>query len=139
MSIGALTFLSPWLLGGLLALPVIYWLLRTVPPRPRAETLRRLLAYEAQAHALGSLAASETRMLRSIASGNPVGDVAAQATPGTHLVREWNGRTYRVEVTDNGYRRDGMTYRSLSAVAKRITGTARSGPRFFELTGSRSA
>jgi hypothetical protein len=111
----------------------------TVPPRPRAETLRRLLAYEAQAHALGSLAASETRMLRSIASGNPVGDVAAQATPGTHLVREWNGRTYRVEVTDNGYRRDGMTYRSLSAVAKRITGTARSGPRFFELTGSRSA
>ena len=35
MSIGALAFLSPWLLGALVALPVIYWLLRTVPPRPR--------------------------------------------------------------------------------------------------------
>ncbi|MGI9426624.1 MAG: DUF4159 domain-containing protein [Hyphomicrobiaceae bacterium] len=35
MSIAALTFLSPWLLTGLLALPIIYWLLRTVPPRPR--------------------------------------------------------------------------------------------------------
>ncbi|MEO1693648.1 MAG: DUF4159 domain-containing protein [Pseudomonadota bacterium] len=35
MSIGALTFLSPWLLAGLVALPIIYWLLRTVPPRPR--------------------------------------------------------------------------------------------------------
>ncbi|MEM1306802.1 MAG: DUF4159 domain-containing protein, partial [Pseudomonadota bacterium] len=35
MSIGALTFLSPWLLAGLVALPIIDWLLRTVPPRPR--------------------------------------------------------------------------------------------------------
>ncbi|MEQ1698090.1 MAG: DUF4159 domain-containing protein [Hyphomicrobiaceae bacterium] len=35
MSIGALAFLNPWLLAGLAALPVIYWLLRTVPPRPQ--------------------------------------------------------------------------------------------------------
>ena len=35
MSLGALAFLSPWLLTALAALPVIYWLLRTVPPRPR--------------------------------------------------------------------------------------------------------
>src|SRR5688572_30732313 len=35
MSIGALAFLNPWLLAGLAALPLIYWLLRTVPPRPR--------------------------------------------------------------------------------------------------------
>jgi hypothetical protein len=35
MTIGALAFLSPWLLAGLLSLPIIYWLLRTVPPRPR--------------------------------------------------------------------------------------------------------
>jgi uncharacterized protein DUF4159/aerotolerance regulator-like protein len=38
MSFGALAFLSPWLLGALVALPVIYWLLRTVPPRPRQVT-----------------------------------------------------------------------------------------------------
>ena len=35
MTIGALAFLNPWLLAGLLSLPVIYWLLKTVPPRPR--------------------------------------------------------------------------------------------------------
>ncbi len=35
MTIGALAFLNPWLLAGLLSLPIIYWLLRTVPPRPR--------------------------------------------------------------------------------------------------------
>ena len=35
MSFGPLAFLSPWLLAGLLALPVIWWLLRTIPPRPR--------------------------------------------------------------------------------------------------------
>ncbi len=38
MSLGALAFLNPWLLGALAALPVIYWLLRTVPPRPRQVT-----------------------------------------------------------------------------------------------------
>ena len=35
MTIGALAFLNPWLLAALAALPVIYWLLRTVPPRPQ--------------------------------------------------------------------------------------------------------
>ena len=35
MSLGALAFLNPWLLAGLLSLPLIYWLLRTVPPRPK--------------------------------------------------------------------------------------------------------
>jgi hypothetical protein len=35
MTLGALAFLNPWLLGALAALPVIYWLLRTIPPRPR--------------------------------------------------------------------------------------------------------
>ena len=111
----------------------------TVPPRLRAESLRLLLAYETQARALGGLTAGERRMLRAAASSKPVGDVTAQASPGTLFVREWSGRAYRVEVTDNGYVLDGTTYASLSAVAKRITGTAWSGPRFFGLTGKRSA
>ena len=111
----------------------------TLPPRLRAKALRRLLAYEIQARALGSVTAGERRALRSIATGKSVGDVAARASPGTHLVREWNGRTYRVEVTDEGYVLDGTTYGSVSAVAKRITGTAWSGPRFFGLSGKRSA
>lgn len=52
-------------------------------------------------------------------------------TSGAQLLREWNGRTYRVIVTDDGYEMDGRTYRSLSAIAKHITGAHWSGPRFF--------
>jgi hypothetical protein len=53
--------------------------------------------------------------------------------PGSRLMREWNGRIHVVDVVADGYRLDGKTYRSLSAVAKRITGTHWSGPRFFGL------
>jgi hypothetical protein len=41
MSFGALAFLSPWLLGALVTLPIIYWLLRTVPPRSHSPAGRR--------------------------------------------------------------------------------------------------
>lgn len=112
----------------------------TPPSHLRAPTLRRLLAYETQARALGGLSPKEQRALKAIAGGKSTSEVkAATASPGTHLVREWNGRTYRVEVAEEGYILDGTTYRSLSAVAKRITGTAWSGPRFFGLTRKRSA
>ncbi|WP_137113356.1 DUF2924 domain-containing protein [Mesorhizobium sp. GR13] len=53
--------------------------------------------------------------------------------PGTRLVREWNGRTHIVDIGENGFVFDGKTYRSLSAIAKRITGAHWSGPRFFGL------
>jgi len=52
---------------------------------------------------------------------------------GTRLVREWNGRTHVVDVGEDGFVFDGKTYRSLSAIAKRITGAHWSGPRFFGL------
>jgi len=112
----------------------------TLPPRLGAVTLRRLLAYEIQSRALGGLSVQERRTLKAIAVRKRASEVNnATAAPGTHLVREWNGRTYRVVVTETGYVLDGATYRSLSAVAKRITGTAWSGPRFFGLTGKRPA
>ena len=112
----------------------------TLPSRLRVQTLRRILAYEIQARALGGLNPKEQRALKAIAGGKSAGDVGvAIASPGTHLVREWNGRTYRVEVAEDGYVLDGTVYGSLSAVAKRITGTAWSGPRFFGLAKKRSA
>ena len=112
----------------------------TPPSRLRAPTLRRLLAYEIQASAFGGLSPKEQRALKAIAGGKSAAAANnATASPGTHLVREWNGRTYRVEVTNEGYVLDGTSYRSLSAVAKRITGTSWSGPRFFGLTEKRSA
>ena len=54
-------------------------------------------------------------------------------SPGTRLMREWNGRTYVVDVVEGGFVLDGRTYTSLSAVAIHITGTHWSGPRFFGL------
>lgn len=52
---------------------------------------------------------------------------------GTQLVREWNGRPYRIEVIESGFVLDGKSYSSLSAIAKKITGAHWSGPRFFGL------
>ena len=54
--------------------------------------------------------------------------------PGTQLIREWNGRTYEVMVTDQGFILHGVTHKSLSACAKVITGAHWSGPRFFGAT-----
>lgn len=54
--------------------------------------------------------------------------------PGARLLREWRGRTHEVTVTDTGYVYRGQTYKSLSAIARQITGTRWSGPAFFGLT-----
>ena len=54
--------------------------------------------------------------------------------PGTRLVREWNGRTHVVEVVDKGFIWEGDRHRSLSAIARAITGARWSGPRFFGVT-----
>lgn len=52
---------------------------------------------------------------------------------GARLLRDWNGRTHAVDVTSVGYLYEGGTYRSLSAIARKITGAHWSGPRFFGL------
>ena len=53
--------------------------------------------------------------------------------PGTRLLREWHGKTHEVIVTEEGVRFNGKSYRSLSEVARTITGTRWSGPLFFGL------
>jgi len=99
--------------------------------------LRSALAFERQCKALGGHGTAVKQQLRvQIASGAKNGVTALpQPTliPGTQLVREWNGRIYRVLVTDEGFEIDGQIYRSLSAIAKQITGAGWSGPRFFGL------
>jgi Protein of unknown function (DUF2924) len=62
-----------------------------------------------------------------------------QLKPGTRLIREWQGRTYEVAVLDDGLSWQGTHFRSLSAIARKITGTAWSGPLFFGLKQNRSA
>ena len=53
--------------------------------------------------------------------------------PGARLLREWNGQTHQVDVLSDGFVYEGEKYRSLSAVARIITSTRWSGPRFFGL------
>ncbi|WP_267389247.1 DUF2924 domain-containing protein [Sphingomonas sp. GC_Shp_3] len=98
---------------------------RSEPPRIAAELLRRGIAYRLQEQAFGKMAAP---VARALASG---GKVAAVVAPGTRYVREWNGRTIDVQATGDGMLWDGRLYRSLSAIAREVTGVAWSGPRFF--------
>jgi hypothetical protein len=58
---------------------------------------------------------------------------ARKLKPGTRLIREWNGSPHSVDVVENGYLWNGARYRSLSAIARAITGARWSGPRFFGL------
>ena len=111
------------------------------PPHSLSRTfLRRVLAYERQCRTHGGHSAATRRALAAMANGTPKHSAPARSvSAGTHLVREWNGRTYQVEVLDNGYRFDGKTYPSLTTITKRITGTHWSGPRFFGLTPKRKA
>lgn len=99
---------------------------KTPAPRLSPDLLRMGLAYHLQEKALGKLPARVARSIRA-PSGAP------SIKPGTQLVRSWNGRTISVVVSDNGYVFEGETYRSLTAIAKVVTGAGWSGPRFFGL------
>ena len=111
------------------------------PPRSLSRVfMRRVLAYERQCRTHGGHSATTRRALCCHGERDTKSWCSRRIRfPGTHLVREWNGRTYQVEVIDNGYRFDGKTYPSLTTIAKRITGTHWSGPRFFGLTPKRKA
>ncbi len=58
---------------------------------------------------------------------------------GTKLLRDWRGVMHEVTVIEGGYEHQGKRYRSLSAVARAITGTQWSGPLFFGLRKTRSS
>jgi hypothetical protein len=94
--------------------------------------------------ALGGLRPEPQRQLRQIAQELKQTGAAArrfrpQLKPGTRLIREWQGRTYEVVVLDDGCSWQGARYRSLSAIARKITGTAWSGPLFFGLKQNRAS
>jgi len=102
--------------------------------------MQRVLMHDLQCRVLGGYSGKTRRALNSIldgGTGNAGGSDAAK--PGSVLLREWNGRTYSVEATPEGYVLDGQAYGSLSGVAKRITGANWSGPRFFGLNNRAGA
>ena len=107
------------------------------PPRLSRDLLVRALAYRVQERAMGGLSHPSLKRLRELAD-NPEGrgpppDQAASLQPGAKLVREWHGRAH-VVVADTGFDYAGASYKSLTQIAKLITGAHWSGPRFFGLT-----
>jgi hypothetical protein len=106
-----------------------------VTPKLPAPLVRRLLAQRLQERRLGALPAIVVRELGRT-SGKEATKPPRQAvplTPGARLVREWNGQTISVEVRADGFWFNGRTWRSLSEIAREVTGAHWSGPRFFGL------
>ncbi len=111
--------------------------------------LIRALAYRLQALELGDLDPQTLRVLEAYAAksrGSLKGRVRPDqlrgrsaalyglvVKPGSILVREWAGERHRVTALESGFVWNGGTYRSLSQVARAITGTRWNGPRFFGL------
>lgn len=125
-------------------------------PNLNLRTLRSALAYELQIKEEGGISKRSAQILRGYLPkpaaqqrqpGAKDADkilktnlaAASSLTPGTVLVREWNGRRYQVNVLAEGFEMDGRSYASLSQIAKTITGTAWSGPRFFGLVRAKES
>jgi hypothetical protein len=99
--------------------------------------LTRAIAYHLQERARGGLKPSAGRVLShavdEAASDSAKRPQARMAQAGTILIREWQGTAHRVTMLDDGVSFSGKRYRSLSEVAREITGSRWSGPRFFGL------
>lgn len=118
-------------------------LYRSPPPRLSRDLLIRAVAYRVQELRYGGLTKATRRKLASLQGAGDLGEQLAKARirrikAGTRLLREWNGRTHTVMVEKDGFTYRGQNYRSLSAVARAITGARWSGPRFFGVAKSKS-
>lgn len=112
---------------------------RRAPPRCRSpQVLRGLLAWAIQASACGGLSADTRRELRKRGEGAREGSCASRREvsrlmPGTVLTRQWRGAVHKVLVLEEGFAYEGKIFDDLSSIAREITGTRWSGPRFFGL------
>lgn len=100
------------------------------PPLRSVPILRMLLAWRIQAAERGGLDA-ETR--RALARKGRLKAEGLELGIGARLTRQWQGHTHEVIVEAGGFRWEGRTYKSLSAVATAIAGSRWNGPRFFGL------
>ncbi len=94
--------------------------------------LARGIAYELQVRQLGGLTPAESKALGARAQGRP-NPSPGTLKAGTRLYRSWRGVTQEILVLESGYSWRSKSYASLSGVARAITGTRWSGPRFFGL------
>jgi hypothetical protein len=119
-------------------------LYRAEPPRLSRDLMMRALGYRIQEIAFGGLSKATLRRLASLAAefesdGRMAIPAQPRIKPGARLVREWHGRTHAVVVTEDGFEFEGKLYQSLTGIARKITGAAWSGPRFFGLARRASA
>ncbi len=117
---------------------------KPVPERIRKELMVRILAYRIQEQAFGGLSPKTRRRLDQIAGAlgknqNAAISNMARSKPGTRLIRSWQGRTHTVTIEESGYQYQGRQHRSLSEIARHITGTQWSGPLFFGLKSRKLA
>ena len=122
---------------------------RRLPKALPKSLLVKALTYQLQVMALGDLDPRTLRVLDAYAAKNDgrwrgrvrvnrVGGASSLSSgfrikPGSILVREWAGELHRVMALEVGFAWNGAPYRSLSEVARAITGTRWNGPRFFGL------
>ena len=115
---------------------------RSEPPRTSRDLLARAVAYRLQELEFGGLPKWARQTLAGpAAAADPAQAAGAPAPkpaalllkPGARLVREWHGRTHSVVVLDDAFEFEGRRYRSLTQIAREITGARWSGPRFFGL------
>jgi hypothetical protein len=108
-------------------------------PTPLAFTkdlMARFMCWHIQERAFGGLDQNARKLLDGLVRGDkPNSDRSRRLKPGTVLVREYQGERHTVTVASDGYVWGDVTYTSLTTIARAITGTAWSGPRFF---GARS-
>ena len=109
------------------------------PPRKiHRSLLIPAIAYRIQENALGALKPSARRHLMRVAGNAPdgrraLGYPSLSLQPGTVLVRDWGGVTHQVKMLEDGILFRSKRYKSLSEVARVITGSRWSGPLFFGL------
>lgn len=107
-------------------------------PSLSPDLLRRGLAYRLQEKKLGRLDRRTAACLSRYGSENmPIITkvvTGPKLSTGTRLIRDWHGVGHSVTVLDEGFDYEGKHWKSLTAIARQITGTKRSGPRFFGLT-----
>jgi hypothetical protein len=117
---------------------------RTGPPLGLSrDLLIRALANQLQEQTYGGAGRALRRRLQSLAGASEKAAMAVDPglvlKAGTTLVRQWRGHTHTVLVHSDGFEHEGQLYRSLTAIAERITEAHWSGPRFFGLTRRLSA
>lgn len=118
-------------------------LYRAHPPKKIGRDVLELgLSWKLQEKALGGASAAiKRRLIDLVRTMESKGDLtksrAVKLKPGAKLVREWRGETHDVLVLEDSFLWKGERWRSLSLIARKITGTRWSGPRFFGLTSSK--